>query len=99
MTTLEEMEAALSLERFSRYVAWANGDREHALELYELNVKLSEALYSPLQMLEVSLRNRIDLILSRLYGERWFENGGPLKIANQVDQVSAAVVDLARDSK
>lgn len=52
------IEQALSLERFARYIAWAGGDRDQALALYTLNTQLSEALYAPLQALELSLRNR-----------------------------------------
>ena len=49
------LEDALSLERFARYLAWADGDRRKALDLYTLNAKLSESLYIPLQVLELSL--------------------------------------------
>jgi len=52
--TREDIEEAISLERFSRYLHWAEGDHIRALELYALNTQVSEALYTPLQMLEVS---------------------------------------------
>ncbi len=45
MARIDDIEAALSLERFGRYVAWAGGNRERALELYTLNTQVSEALY------------------------------------------------------
>lgn len=44
-------EATLSLERFTRYFEWAEGDRLRVLEPYALNTQLSEALYTPLQIL------------------------------------------------
>jgi hypothetical protein len=78
VTTVTEMEAALSLERFARYVAWASGDRERALALYTLNTQLSEALYTRLQVLELALRNRIHTVMSAAHGERWFEVEGLL---------------------
>ena len=68
MTDIAAMEAALSLERFARYVAWAGGDRQRALDLYTLNTQLSEALYTPLQVLELALRNRVHAVLSAAHG-------------------------------
>jgi hypothetical protein len=34
------LEAALSQERFGRYLAWAGGDRDRALDLYALNIRV-----------------------------------------------------------
>ncbi len=59
MPSPDDIESALSLERFSRYVAWAAGDRRAAVELYSLNARISEALYIPIHGLEIALRNRI----------------------------------------
>ena len=64
MTDIASFEAAISAERFGRYLDWASGDRDQALDLYALNIRLSEALYPPLQMLEVVLRDRIHAILA-----------------------------------
>lgn len=59
MSSRGGFEQALSLERFGRYLDWAAGDGMRAIELYTLNTRISESLYTPLQMLEVALRNRI----------------------------------------
>ena len=67
-----DLEHALSLERFGRYLAWANGDRTRAVELYTLNTRVSESLYTPLQMLEVTLRNRIHAVMQDAHHETWF---------------------------
>lgn len=95
----EELEQALSLERFSRYVAWAEGERERALDLYGLNTRLSEALYTPLQMLEVCVRNRIHTVLSSSRHPRWFEDDGFLVGPYQPGQVAEAIRDLGREKK
>jgi len=95
----DSLEQALSLERFGRYQAWAGGDRERALDLYALNVRLSEALYVPLQMLEIALRNRIHTVLSNAYQSRWFEDPVVVTIPHQQDQVREALADLARERK
>jgi hypothetical protein len=95
----EQLEEALSLERFGRYLAWAGQNRERALELYALNTCLSEALYTPLQMLEVALRNRIHAVLSATQHPRWFEDEGFLLAPNQPEQVAEALAELNRDEK
>ena len=99
MTAVADMEAALSLERFARYVSWAGGDREQALALYTLNTQLSEALYTPLQVLELTLRNRIHTTMAAAHGERWFEVDGLLQAPHQREQVEVALAGLANDNK
>lgn len=94
-----EIERALSLERFARYREWAAGDPQRALELYTLNTQLSEALYSPLQMLEVTLRNRIHSVMSDARHDRWFEQNDFLSIAIQRDQLAKAVADIRGEGK
>ncbi|MBW4093372.1 MAG: Abi family protein [Proteobacteria bacterium] len=99
MTSSEAFEAALSPERFARYLAWAGGDREHARHLYTLNTQISEALYTPLQMLEVVLRNRIDTVMSASQGERWFDREGLLAIEHQRQQLAKAAEDIRKDGR
>ncbi|MFD2721404.1 hypothetical protein ACFST9_22000 [Hymenobacter monticola] len=55
-----DYENLFSVERMSRYLTAANGQQESAVQLYHANLKLSEALYSPLAMLEVALRNQLN---------------------------------------
>ena len=99
MTEGQQLEEALSLERFARYLAWANGDRARALNLYALNTRVSEALYTPLQILELALRNRIHSILSAARHPRWFEENSFLAVPHQNTQVAEALADLAREGK
>lgn len=93
MTT--EFEATLSLERFARYLAWRSGDHARALELYALNTQLSEALYTPLQILEVTLRNRIHTVLTAARHERWFEDDGYLLLEHQCSQIIEAAEQIS----
>ncbi len=95
----EDFEKALSLERFARYLDWAAGDRIRALELYALNTRISEALYTPLQMLEVALRNRIHAAMTEARHERWFHDEGFLAIENQRHQLAKATEDITREGK
>ena len=99
MAQIDDMEAALSLERFARYVAWAGDDRQRALALYTLNTQVSEALYIALQTLEVSLRNRIHSAMAAAHGERWFEDPALIKLEHQASQVADAVAELEEAGK
>jgi hypothetical protein len=65
------VEAALSIDRFSSYVVAAGGDRGFALELYEWNSSVSAAFYVPLQSIEIGLRNACHRELAVLFGAAW----------------------------
>jgi hypothetical protein len=92
-------EAAFSLERFSRYLGWAANDRVRAVNLYTLNTQVSESLYTPLQMLEVALRNRIHAVMSELHGEDWVRNVALLLGDHQPAQIENAIRDIQADRK
>jgi hypothetical protein len=63
------------------YLALTNGDLAQAITLYEKNMRLAEAFYSPLQCLEVTMRNKLYVQLSNVYGAQWFRYGmAPLDI-------------------
>lgn len=94
-----DLEHALSHERFGRYLDWAEGDREAAVALYTLNVQLSEALYVPLQMLEIALRNRIHAVMTDLYHEKWVLDEGRLFGARHREQLAKALADIAEKKK
>jgi Abi-like protein len=95
-----DLELALSLERFGRYLAWAGRDRERAIKLYTLNTRISESLYTPLQSLEVALRNRIHVVMAEGLGdEAWFHQAGVLLNDRQPDQLIKAVEDLKAVNK
>lgn len=90
-----ELELTLSLEGFRSYLAWAGGDRERAIELYTLNTRISESLYTPLQSLEAALRNRIHAVMTEAFeDEGWFHQGAVLLSARQPEQLAKAIEDL-----
>ncbi len=95
----DELEQALSLERFGRYLGWAGGERGQAVELYSLNTQLSEALYTPLQMLEVALRNRIHAVMTEAHHDAWFHDGRLLLGEWQPSQLAKAVEDIEKERK
>ncbi len=99
MPSPDDIEAAFSLERFGRYVAWTGGDRRAAVELYSLNARISEALYIPVHGLEIALRNRIHTVMTEANGERWFDTDGLLVAPHQKDQLTTAVVEIEEAGK
>ena len=73
----EYLKKTISVKRLERYLAAVNGDLDKALKLYEENMRLAEAFYSPLQCLEVCLRNGLNSRLCATFGEDWMTNGKP----------------------
>lgn len=71
---LDELETALSPERFATYLAATGGDRGRAVRLYTWNTAASAAFYGPLQALEVTLRNGFHRNLAVRYGADWYDN-------------------------
>jgi hypothetical protein len=69
------IETSLSLARLNRYMAAANGDKHTALRLYVWNARICEAFYLPLQVAEVTIRNRIHIGVMDRYGEGWEQQG------------------------
>jgi hypothetical protein len=63
----------LSRHRLGRYLAEAGDDLDLALGLYERNTRLAESLYTPLQCLEICLRNVIDERMTIEYGPNWLD--------------------------
>lgn len=69
----EKMEYYFSAERLAPYFKKFPGNEGKALELYKANIAISEALYTPVSILEVALRNKIDRELSHKYQSRdWY---------------------------
>jgi len=65
------LERAISRVRLEKYLQASNGDLDRALTLYERNARLSEALYFPLQSLEICLRNFLSDRLAARFGDNW----------------------------
>jgi hypothetical protein len=77
---LANLETALSLDRFSKYVGACSGDRRQALKLYEWNSRVSASFYVPLQIVEVALRNACHRELCNLFGLAWHDEPDFLKL-------------------
>jgi len=90
---------ALSTERFSTYLAWAGGDDVLATRLYSFNISLSSALYGPLHMLEITLRNVADRAMTTAFGVDWMDDPAAL-VTNYQQRCSVdAYNNLMREGK
>ena len=96
---IRAIERSLSPERLSSYLPLANGDRPKALFLYQHNTALSEALYTPLQGLEVGLRNACDIQLVKLLGESWYDNRHGIFQHPLTEMIERAGRSLVSDGK
>ena len=75
--TNEALERTLTRERLEKYLTATAQDLDAALKLYEENTRLSEAFYTPLQCVEICLRNSLHQHLTEIYEEDWCSNGKP----------------------
>lgn len=72
-TVLRSLEKTVSLDRLSTYIKLAEGNVEKAFKLYVWNTALSEALYTPIQGFEITLRNALHDSLSTSISHNWFD--------------------------
>ncbi|MHB2167504.1 hypothetical protein [Alsobacter sp. R-9] len=95
-TVDEALKASLSLERLGKYLSACDGDLSRALTLYERNTRLSEALYAPLQSVEVCLRNALERSLAARYGAQWMHDDGVPLARRTRDEIAAAEAAVSR---
>lgn len=88
------LERRISTARLNKYLALADGELDAALSQYEQNTKLSEAFYTPLQCLEICLRNTIHEQMSAAYASHWLTNGGPPLSVASLAMIDEAVAEL-----
>jgi len=90
---------SVSAARLQRYEVLATGDSAQALRLYMWNSALSEALYGPIQGLEITLRNKMNYRFAAQFGLHWYDapNMG-LRYAQQ-EQIAFAKQSLQRQRK
>jgi hypothetical protein len=90
---------ALSYARYKTYLEWSGGDQTLAFRLYDYNIRLSAALYGPLHMLEVALRNAVDRQMQRAYGASWLSGAGVGLTRYQRDSIAKAEQSIRRQGK
>ncbi|NGO54508.1 hypothetical protein [Allomesorhizobium camelthorni] len=88
----------LSSSRLKKYLESCNADLHVALGSYERNTRLSEAFYTPLQCVEICLRNTIHQRMSDLYGSDWMTNEAPPLSGMSKSMVKQALEELQKNS-
>ena len=68
---LSAVEAALSQPRFQTYLAAKSGVYADAMDLYEWNARVSNALFFPMHVCEVSIRNAASDAIAAVFGPEW----------------------------
>ncbi len=99
---IASIDRVLSRERLSRYLTATKDDIGGALELYEHNIAISEALFGFLHGLEVAVRNSIHYTLRRDLGTPiWYEGGVVLPWSTTGEPLSLTPVmtDMVKKAK
>lgn len=73
-----------------------NNDLHTALSLYESNTLISEAFYTPLQCVEVCVRNAIHTSMVNVYGANWFTNGRVSFANDSQKMIDAAIEEVKK---
>ncbi len=93
----QSLQRSISPDRLSNYLQNCGNDLEAAITLYEENTLLSERFYTPLQCLEVCLRNTIHIEMSNTYGCNWINDPiAPLN-KNSINAISEVIERFDRD--
>ncbi len=81
---IEKIIAAISEERFEPYLTRC-GNNGEALVLYQKNIKVSQAFYALLSVLEVTLRNRINQSCKLHFDtDNWLQEKLPPELNRQI---------------
>ena len=98
-SNINALESTLSVERFRTYVQLAGGNRRRAVDIYERNTAISEALYGVMQATEVALRNAIHRAMTDGYGSMWFEAPSLALEPPQLEKLGKAKSEIQRDKR
>ena len=71
---LKQYETTLSMERLKSFIRNENDTIDVLIERYVNNIKISQALYPELSILEVTLRNAINTTLCKYISDTWIED-------------------------
>ena len=72
--SLSAIESTISPARLHRYLPSTSVDKNLALRTYVWNARLCEALYLPVQIAEITIRNAIFKAVEKHYGSACFNN-------------------------
>jgi hypothetical protein len=82
----------LSIDRFGTYLTAANRDQDRALRLYIWNAQMGEAFHTPIQTVEVALRNGVNKALTAKFGADWWREPAFLRLIDRERQLDLQTV-------
>ena len=96
---VDELLQCLGKRRLHPLLRASNGDLHAALALYQHNLLWSVRLWIFMHLLEVSLRNRMDALLSDLHGKDWLMPEHALLRPREIEKVLETEEKLERLNK
>ena len=91
------LDGLLSEARFAPYLARYNGDRKLALRLYTWNLAACSALWGPISILEIAVRNTIhDRLVERTGQGDWWSDTRVHLCRNEQEAIDSAISTLQR---
>ena len=69
-----EFEDLISSDRLHKYLVACGNDTRKAMQLYRLNLKLSQEMFTVISCFEVTLRNKIDKVMRQYFGNDWLRD-------------------------
>lgn len=91
------IDALLSEARFGRYLDRYEGQRHLALRLYTWNLAASSALWGPVHVLEIAVRNAVhDRLVERTGRGDWWADSHVRLCRNEQEAIDSAIATLQR---
>lgn len=79
----ESIENIISSERLNPYLKKHDSNFDNAIEHYKANIRISEAFYPLMSIIEIGLRNNVNEQLTRRFKtEKWYENAEFIKVVS-----------------
>jgi len=82
----------LSPERFGTYLTASGHNYDRAQKLYIWNAHMGEAFHTPIQAVEVALRNNINKALIAKYGSDWWKEPSFLQVIDRERTIDLEMV-------
>jgi len=95
--SLPGLEGLISEARFARYLNRYQGDRALALRLYTWNLAVCSALWGPINVIEVAVRNAIhDRLVERTNRGDWWNDAHVRLCRHEQEAIDSAITTLVR---
>lgn len=90
---IEKIIKTISDERFSSYLKRYPDNLKKSFFLYQSNIEISQAFYSSLSILEISLRNRInESFIKHFTNKSWYKENLPKELSKQIKETEVKLI-------